>query len=405
MGKLILTNANLLDGEHPAQSGSTVVVDNDRIAAVGPDSSGQPGPHDQVIDLQGQTLMPGLVMGHYHACYREYGADGAMAMPQSAIEQAYLALSNAQIALDCGYTSVVSAGTHHNIDTQLAESIDAGDVIGPRVIPCSRNFMPVDEEIPGGLDGEEVCMAAGPDGFRQGALRDLERGAKILKIFASGGHGATLTRGMTADEIGVMVATAREHGARVRAHVAGRDKVLECVRLGVDIIDHADGVDQECIEAFIEHDSFVLPSIYLLLRVAELGGNSFGFETDLKAFNYMCQMLPTLVAAGVKLVPGDDFGVWQIPHGTYAEELVCYVERANVTPLDVIRWSTQFGGGLTAIPDLGTIAPGSIADLLIVDGDPSADISILTRPERLQAVIKGGVVVSGALTESTAAAA
>ncbi len=405
MTRILFTNANLLDGEHAAQSGATVAVDGNEIAQVGPNGSIKARPQDQIVDLQGQTLMPGLVMGHYHAVYRDYGAGGAMSLPGSAVEQAYVALSNAQTALHCGYTSVISAGTHYDIDAKLADSIDSGDVIGPRVIPCSRNFMPVAEPIPGGVEGDEACMAAGPDAFREGALRDLERGAQILKIFASGGHGASLSRGMTADEIRIMVDTAHEHGARVRAHVAGRDKVLECVRLGVDIIDHADGADAECIEAFIEHGCFVLPSIYLLKRVAELGGNTFGFETDLKTFRYMCGMLPELVAAGVKLVPGDDFGVWQIPHGTYAEELLCYVDHAGIAPLDLIKWSTRHGGEMTGIPSLGTIAPGNLADLLIVDGDPSMDISILAQPERLRAVLKNGVVVSGELTPQRAVAA
>jgi imidazolonepropionase-like amidohydrolase len=392
MTRILFKNANLLDGLSPAQSGATVVVEGDRITQVDFTGSIKPGSQDQVVDLAGQTLMPGLVMGHYHAVYREYGA-GGIVEPQSAVEQAYIGLSNAQIALNRGYTSVISAGTHYNIDSQLAESIDAGDVVGPRVIPCSRNFMPA-EDAAITADSEELCMAWGVDAFRAGATRDLERGAKILKIFASGGHGAPMSRGMSAEEITAMVSIAHEHGARVRAHVAGPEKVLECVRLGVDIIDHADGANAECIEAFVEHGSFVLPSIYLLLRVAELGGNTFNFETDLKSFKTMCKTLPDMVAAGVKLVPGDDFGVWQIPHGTYAEELACYVEHANVTPLEVIRWSTQYGGEMTGVADLGTITPGSIADLLVVDGDPSTDISILGQPERLISVIKDGRFVN-----------
>lgn len=404
MARVLFTNTNLLDGEHPAQGGSTVAVDGERIVAVGPSGSVKPGAQDQVVDLQGRTLMPGLVMGHYHAVYRGYGAE-PMAEPASAVEQAYVALSNAQIALNCGYTSVISAGTHHHIDAQLADAIDAGDVLGPRLIPSGRVLMPVDEAVPGANDANDFCMAHGPDAFRAGALRDLERGAKILKIFASGGHGAGPVRLMTSAEIEAVVATAREHGARVRAHVTGRDQILKCVRLGVDIIDHADGADEQCIEAFIEHGNFVLPSIYLLLRVAELGGNSFGFETDLKAFKHMCRMLPDLVTAGVKLVPGDDFGVWQIPHGTYAEELACYVEHAQVTPLEVIRWSTEYGGEMTGISELGTIAPGNIADLLIVDGDPSTDISLLGQPERIVSVIKNGVLVHGGLAEPAAIAA
>jgi imidazolonepropionase-like amidohydrolase len=404
MSRVLYTNANLLDGERAAQPNATVAVEDDRITQVGSADSVESRPRDQVIDLQGQTLMPGLVMGHFHAMYRNYGAAEGGSHEASGVEQAFIALGNAQIALGCGYTSLISAGTHYNIDVELAEAIDSGDVAGPRLIPCSRNYFPLQEESGSRMTNEDMCTAWGPDEFRKGALYDLERGVKIVKIFASGGHGAGNSRGMNPEEIRAVVDTAREFGARVRAHVAEKDKILACIQNGVEIIDHADEADAEVMEAFVEHGTFVLPSVYALLRVAELGGNSFGYATDLKDFNRMCKLLPDFVAAGVKLVPGDDFGVWQLPHGEYAKELVCYAEHANISPLELIKWSTLHGGEMTGVDDLGTIAPGKLADLLIVNGDPSTDIGLLTEPNRLQAVIKGGIVVSGALPESRAAA-
>jgi imidazolonepropionase-like amidohydrolase len=404
MARVLYTNANLLDGERAAQANATVVVEGDRITEVGTADSVVSRPRDEIIDLQGRTLMPGLVMGHFHAMYRNYGAIEGGSHDASGVEQAFIALGNIQIALNCGYTSCISAGTHYNIDVELAEAIDSGDVVGPRLVPCSRNYFPVQEESDARLSNEDMCMAWGPDEFRKGTLYDLERGVKIIKIFASGGHGAGQSRGMAPEEIRAVVETAKEFGARVRAHVAEKDKLLACIQAGVEIVDHADEADAEVIEAFVEHGIFVLPSVYALLRVAELGGNSFGYATDLKDFKRMCKLLPDMVAAGVKLVPGDDFGVWQLPHGDYAKELVCYAEHANIPPLELIKWSTLYGGEMTGTPDLGTIAPGKLADLLIVNKDPSTDISVLTEAENLQAVIKGGIVVSGALTESRAAA-
>ena len=403
MARVLYTNANLLDGEHPAQPGSTVAVEDDRITEVGSADSVESGPRDQIIDLQGQTLMPGLVMGHWHGAYRNYGADGGSQIA-SGVEQAFIALGNTQMALNCGYTSLISAGTHHNIDVELAEAIDSGEVLGPRLISCSRNYMPVQEESGPRIDNEDLCMAWGPDEFRAGVEHDLKRGAKIIKIFASGGHGAGPSRGMNPQEIQAVVDLARDYGARVRAHVADKDKILSCIQAGVEIIDHGDESDAEVIEAYLEHGIFVLPSIYVLQQSAVLGGNTFGFSTELDDFNHGCEVMPKLVAAGVKLVAGDDFGVWQLPHGEYAKELVCYAEHANIAPLELIKWSTLYGGEMTGFADLGTIAPGKIADLLIVNGDPSTDIALLTQQQNLQAVIKDGSVVSGSLPESRAAA-
>ena len=404
MTRVLYTNANLLDGERPAQPNTTVAVEDDRITHVGTADSVESRPRDHVVDLQGQTLMPGLVMGHYHAMYRDYGAPEGGSHEASGVEQAFIALGNAQVALSRGYTSLISAGTHYNIDVELADAINAGDVAGPRLVPCSRNYFPLQEASGSRMINEDMCTAWGPDEFRKGVLYDLERGVKIVKIFASGGHGAGHSRGMNLEEIRTVVDTAREFGARVRAHVAEKDKIMACLEGGVEIIDHGDEADAEAIEAFVKQGTFVLPSIYALLRVAELGGNSFGYATDLQDFKRMCKLLPEFVAAGVKLVPGDDFGIWQLPHGEYAKELVCYAEHANISPLELIKWSTLYGGEMTGFEDLGTIAPGKLADLLIVNGDPSADIGLLTESDRLQAVIKGGIVVSGALPESRAAA-
>lgn len=393
MPRVLYSNVNLLDGEQAARPGSSVAVEDGRILTVGSTAALASAAWDEVIDLDGRTLMPGLVMGHYHAAYRGYGEEGG-SQTATAVEQAFFALGNVQTALKCGYTSLISAGTHYNIDVELAHAIDAGEVVGPRLVPCSRNYMPA-MSADGVMENEEVCAAHGPDGFRSGVLFDLERGVNIIKIFASGGHGAPAGMCMSAEEIKAVVEAARDYGARVRAHVAGKQQILDCLRSGVTIIDHGDEADDECIEAYLEHGAFVLPSGYVLLKAAELGGNTFGFSDELKDFQKMCGLLPRLVAAGVKLVPGDDFGIWQIPHGTYAEELVCYAEHASIPGLELIKWSTLYGGEMTGFEDIGTIAPGKVADLLIVNGDPSADIRLLTQPDKIQAVLKDGRLVSG----------
>ncbi len=394
MGRMIFRNANLLDGDNPARKNTTIVVEGGRIAEV---TSGAVAPRtgDTVVDLHGMTLMPGMVSGHYHAAYSIGGDKVPMDAP--ATQLAIHALANVQKALRAGYTSVVGAGTFHDVDGRLAEAIDSGLVVGPRLIPSSRALSPkVTEDEP--AEGVPWLKCWGPDDFRAAAIGEIERGAKIVKLFAAQGHAMRSCREMTFEELKAASDAAHERGARTRAHVCGAAQVMKCIEAGVDIIDHADWMDDEVIDALIANNRFVLPSMYtpwLSSADPTLEGADYYDKDD---FEYMRAKVPLANARGVKFVPGDDFGFFDMaPHGAYSGELACYVEQVGISPLDVIRWATRYGGEMTGIADLGTIEPGKLADMVIVDGDPSVDITILQKPERIIAVIKGGAVVAGAL--------
>jgi imidazolonepropionase-like amidohydrolase len=405
MARTVFSNANLLDGENAARPGATVIVDNERILATHSNTSGpaQPQPNDRIVDLTGFSLMPGMVTGHFHAAYSQAG-DSVVPHDASATKQALWAHGNALTALRCGYTSVVGAGTHFDIDATLADAIDSGVVQGPRFIPASRALTP---SAVGEQSGEDAPFITchGPDAFRSAALLEIQRGAKVIKLFAASGHALLGTREMTADELRAVVETAKAHGVRTRAHVGGRDQVLQCVRLGVDIIDHADGMDDECIEAFLEHGCFVLPSLHMPYLTSLDNNAPLAELFNPKDFEQMLGVVPKAAAAGVKFVPGDDYGIGVLPHGSYSGELACYVEQVGLSPLEVIKWATRNGGELMGIADLGTVAPGKLADLVVVDGDPSDDINILRDPERIVAVIKGGEVVCGELPVARAVTA
>jgi imidazolonepropionase-like amidohydrolase len=326
-----------------------------------------------------------------------------MAAPASQV--ALHALANAQKALRAGYTSVVGAGTFYDVDARLAEAIDLGLVVGPRLIPSSRALSPkVEEDEP--EEGVPWLKCWGPDEFREAAIGEVERGAKVVKLFAAQGHAMRSCREMTFEELKAATDAAHARGARTRAHVCGTAQVLKCIKAGVDIIDHADWMNDEVIAALIANNRFVLPSMYtpwLASADPALEGAEYYDEED---FEYMRRMVPVANARGVKFVPGDDYGFFDMaPHGDYSRELACYVEQVGISPLDVIRWATKFGGEMTGIPDLGTIARGKLADMVIVDGDPSVDIRILQKPERIVAVLKGGEVVSGRLPAEAAAPA
>ncbi len=390
MARTYFRNANLLDGESSAKSGVTVVVDGDRIVSVDAEFGGSAENGDTVVDLGGRTLMPGMVLGHFHPAYSV--AHSPTDAPES--KQAIWAQGNAMKLLKCGYTAGVGAGTFFDIDARLADAIDSGMVDGPRLIPASRAITPGPV---GSVEREAspYIECHGAEAVRAAVEKEIERGAKIIKLFGASGHALLGAGAMSKEELRAAVEVADAHGVRTRAHVCGRDKVLECVEVGIHIIDHADGMDDTCIQAFLDNDCFVLPSLYMGWRSKvdpSLPGAELFFPED---FDYMRSMLPEAVEAGVKFVPGDDYGFGPLDHGDYPGELVCYVEECGIEPLEVIKWATRNGGELTGIEGLGTIAPGNLADMVIVDGDPSSDINVLTQPDRLVAVLKGGELVSG----------
>ncbi|HEV8299099.1 MAG TPA: amidohydrolase family protein [Acidimicrobiales bacterium] len=404
MARTVFTNANLLDGEHPAKPDTTVVVDGARITAV-TTGAVETRADDRVINLAGRSLMPGMVSGHFHTTYHNVGGTQLpFGLETAPAYQAYRALVNAQIALHAGFTSVCGASAAFDIDASLDAAIRDGLVQGPRMVPASRDLITTGDSndvMPWWYDANAlgvVRTADGPDEFRKVVRDEIKRGAKMIKLYVTGGHGVLSPKSnvsITLPELHAVVDAAHGRGARVRGHVATKQAILDCVAAGVDIIDHADGLDEECIDKLVEAGTIVLPSLYLPLKILELmgdapGQNTLGFTTETgQDFEQMCAILPKAVEAGVKLCVGDDFGASFTPHGGYAAELAVYVEHAGIPPLEVLTWATRNGAELMGMAnDIGSVSEGRLADLVVVDGDPSADIGVLA--DRIVAVVKDG---------------
>jgi imidazolonepropionase-like amidohydrolase len=407
MNRTVFTNANLLDGEHPAKPQATVVVEDNKIATV---TSGavESVTGDRRIDLAGRTLMPGMTSGHFHTTYHDVGGNQLpFGLERPPAYAAYYGLMNAQIALRAGFTNVVGASCAFDVDASLAAAIRDGVVDGPRVCPASRDLITTSDSndvIPWWWQAHAlgvVRVCDGADEFRKAVRDEIKRGAEIIKVYVTGGHGVTTPKhniSITLDELHAVVDAAHGRGKRVRGHVAHKRAILDCIADGVDIIDHADGMDEECIEQLAAAGTFVLPSLYLPLKMLEFMGDApppgemptMGFNTETgQDFSDMCRMLAKAVEGGVKLCVGDDFGAAPTPHGSYVEELAVYVDHAGIPPLEVLRWATKNGGELFGQPDkVGTIEEGKFADLVVVDRDPSDDIGALR--DGVVAVMKDG---------------
>lgn len=412
MPRTLFENANLVDGLHPARPGVSVVVEGDRIIAVADGPVAVRMPDDRVIDLAGASLMPGMATCHFHASYHEYSLEifplGIDKPPGYLILRAAGAVRSALMA---GFTSIAGAGGGDDIDAQLKLAIDDGLIPGPRILAGSRDFTTRGGYVDlanwwwqlGNVGAGRVCN--GPEELREAVREEMNRGAEIIKMYVTGGHGNvnTAVREFSRDELESLVRTVHERGRKVRAHCAWLPSILECLELGVDVIDHGDEVDRECIDRMAHANTFWAPSmVYLerLLALDELQGPETAalVEASEREFENLMRRVPEANEAGVKIVLGDDYGTVLLRHGTYADELAFYVKRVGIPPLDVIRWATVHGAELMGLGDeLGRVEEGCLADLLVVDGDPSIDITTLTDSTNLKAILKGGVFVKDEL--------
>lgn len=419
MARLVLRDATVLDADG-ARPDQVVVVDDRRITAVGP-SSERPeligdGPADRVVDLGGRTVMPGMVSSHFHATYHELGSKPApFGLEEPPAVQAVRAAHNLQLALQCGFTGVVSAGAPFAIDAGMKAAIAEGLFPGPRVVAGSRDVSTTghagDKSFPWYWDvgaRGAIRRADGPDEFRRAVREEIKEGAEIIKMFVTGGHGTVAPAErteMSRAELAAAVEAAHERGALVRGHIANRDAVHLALDVGVDVIDHGDGLDEAAIERMVELGTFLVPSQLFPVRFARaMGGGGLGFTADMEAdVERSLAILPKANEAGVKLLCGDDYGAIALPHGRYADELEFYVKEAAISALDVLRWATRNGAELMGRGhELGSVRPGYLADLVVVDGDPLADIAVLQDQARVVAVLKGGTFVKDELARLTA---
>jgi imidazolonepropionase-like amidohydrolase len=413
MPRIILKNANLLDGDSAARPGTNVVIDGECIASVGA-APVAAAPEDRVVDLAGKTVMPGIVSGHFHASYNNITIQPeplGVERPENYL--ALVAAKNLRLALESGITSVISSGANAGtIDADVWLAIQEGLIPGPRMLPASRGL----DAIGGYTDQEKwwwnlgnkgaQLLCSGPDEFERAVRSEIKRGARMIKLFLSGGHAVAEHHGassLSKEELGTCIRTAHSRHALVRAHCAWKNVILEAVAAGIDVIDHGDQMDDECSDAMLERGVFWVPSAFftaqMLSPTAALSMATPEQMAGLRdEFDNVLLRVQRARENGMRVLLGDDYGIIVLPHGRYMEELEFYVKQVGIPALDVIRWSTKNGGELFGgAIKTGMVRAGYYADLLVVDGDPSADIALLQNRGKVRAILKGGAFVRDAL--------
>jgi imidazolonepropionase-like amidohydrolase len=407
---MLLSNARVIDGTGRAPlERASVLVEDGRIVEVserdGPSSDGAAdGAVDGAVDLAGRTLMPGLIDAHAHLSSdisRSPGfgpppaLHGELPRPR---ELGYFVLAKtARVLLAAGITTVRDVGSYDDEAIALREAVRLGIVEGPRILSCGRI---ISATAPGGaIFGSMYREADGADDMRRAVREQLRRGADYVKLMATGARSVLAEdpepAQMTAVELGAIVDEAHRLGVRVAAHVEGLAGARLAVAERVDTIEHGLSLHREpvLLEEMAERGIVLVPTLSTFHDLAERFTDDFAPALVEQAKRQLEEAYATLVAArglGVTIAMGHDSG----PPGDNAIELVRMVD-GGLSALEGVCAATRGSAVALGLSSLGTVTPGAVADLLVVDGDPLADVRMLLDPERIWMVVQGGKVVAG----------
>ncbi len=380
-------------------SDQTLVIEDGKIVSVG-DSAAAKAPANALhIELPNATVLPGLIDAHTHLTsdpkfgYEELG----ISVPREAL----IGAKNARITLNAGFTTVRNVGANGFTDVALRDSINAGDVPGPRMLVsgpllgitgghCDNNLLPYEYHAVG--DGVADGIAAVQHKVRE----NIKYGADLIKICATGG---VLSKGddpqasqYTLEEMKAIVADAHRLGRKVAAHAHGAQGILWATEAGVDSIEHGSYIDDAGIAEMKKNGTYLVPTLYLgdwFLENAEKNHVPDFYLAKAKAVMPIARKnIAHAFASGVKVAFGTDAAVY--PHGLNAHEFAVMV-KLGLTPLQAIQAATVNAADLLGWPGkVGSLDPGAWADIVAVDGNPLQDVTTL---ERVKFVMKGGDVV------------
>ncbi|MBI4311942.1 MAG: amidohydrolase family protein [Chloroflexi bacterium] len=415
MPAILLTNATLLDATgKPPLKDAAVIVDGEKIAWAGPKAQAQARPEvatgqATVIDLKGKTLMPGMMDVHVHICQGtdpNPGGELTDILPLHAIR----GVVNARAFLDAGFTTVRNVGSPGYADVALKQAIARGLVPGPRILASGwmlftegsgeRGYMRPEVHV------EEPGMFVGVEGARRAVRMDVYNGADIIKLVASGRVGSNAftmpwDTELTRDEMAAVADEAHRLGKKVAAHAYAPHTVADCVLAGIDSIEHGVMIDEPTIALMAERGTALVPTMSPFHNYLQPGAEQRFPAYRLERGRPMAQLqrknFPLYLSYGLKIATGSDGPRPGSLPGTTALELQLMVE-AGMPPMQAVQAATKTAAEVIGMADrLGTIEAGKLADLIVVDGDPLADVRVLQGKERIKLVMKGGQVFRNSL--------
>lgn len=413
-GVTLIRNGTLIDGTgKPSVPDGAVLVRDGMIKYAGA-ARGLPAdlPRDcPTIDARGGSILPGLVESHFHATYFNVQELQDLDIKYPVEYVSIQAAVNSKLLLECGYTAARSGGCLFNVDVWLKKAIESDLIPGPRLGVSGReicgagglmDWNPDFRKI--GMDGL-VLIVNGPDDARAAVRKLVKDGVEWIKTYPTGDAAAPRandhhTLCMTFDEMHATVGLAHNHGVKVTGHCRANLGIKNALRAGFDTIEHGTFMDQEALDLLMVRNTPVIPA----LRFEEISierGREFGMTQEIIDGHKECleggaASARMILKAGGRLGMGGDFGFAWNPHGEYAKELSFFVRHVGFSPLETIVCATKTGAEILGRGhEIGTLEAGKLADVLVVEGDVLADITLLEKRDRFVAVMQGGVVKAG----------
>jgi imidazolonepropionase-like amidohydrolase len=390
---VILRDACIIDGRGDVQARGFITIEQNRIVEVGKG----PGPAKkngyEVMDLEGRCVLPGMIDCHVHLCI-DGSADPMQSFQKDSAAMITLrAARHAHLSLLAGVTTVRDLGSLNGISGSLRDAINLGIVIGPRIVSTNQAVC-----ITGGQGWQFSRQADGEDGVRQAVREQIRAGADAIKMMATGG---VITQGVepgspqfTLEELKAGAEEAHKAGRKIAAHAQGNEGIKNSLRAGFDTIEHGIFLDDEAIGLLLEKRATLVPTLSAPFNIMEKGEKSgtpaFIIEKTRKVKDTHVDSIKKAYKAGVTIASGADAGTPFNGHGENLRELELLVG-IGLSPMEAIVSATRVAAETLGLGSgLGTIEPGKLADLIVVEGDPLKDIAVLQVKEKMVVVMKDG---------------
>jgi imidazolonepropionase-like amidohydrolase len=390
-GRVIVGDGRMIEN-------ATVLVEDGKILKIG-QSSKNIAKDFQKISLGGRTLLPGFIDAHIHICMDGSPDPMAAFLSESPTMTALKAARSACRTLMAGVTTVRDMGGKDGIDFGLRQAINSGLIPGPRILISGRLIC-----MTGGHGWQVGLEANGPDEVRQAAREQIKAGSDIVKLMATGG---VMTPGVepgseqfTEEELRAGVEEAHKAGKKTATHAMGTRGIQNALRAGIDSIEHGVYLDDETVSMMIERNSFLIPTISALYNIEskgiEAGIPAFAVEKTLKVKPFHLESIRMAREAGVSIAAGTDAGTPFNLHGENLREIKLLVDYGGFSPMGAIEAGTGVAARVLGLDEeLGTVAEGKVADLVMVEGNPLDDIDLLLNPESICLVMQRGKIVKG----------
>jgi imidazolonepropionase-like amidohydrolase len=411
---LLIENANLIDGTGAPARQASVLIRDDKVHSVGRDADMAAGANVARFDARGLSVMPGLIDGHVHCTFDNAAGHDELFYHRRPGMAAIAAARNVRQMLAAGVTGFFDADSLFDLGVEVKDAIQYGVIEGPRMAVGGYALMTSVGGAAGRLMPDTGTMAyarmvRGKDEIVAEVRRQIKIGCDWIKVHVTGSFAHRRSAGefvtFTMEELRTICDLAHDFGIPVAGHCRGAKAIKVACEAGFDQIIHATQMDEPALEALLKHKAFIVPALTFQANLMEFGDaiNASPMMQDIfrREIEDSAEMFHKAFKAGVPMLCGTESGFSVTPLGDWHyREMEVFIKHLGLTPLEAISCGTRSGALALRMKDkVGTVEAGRLADLIVVDGDPLKDITVLGRPEKLRMVMLGGRSIDLTRTE------